>query len=282
MKTSRCRTRGRGLPLAVFFLLSMGALPSARADDAMAQAAKSEWNRRLSVTLGGFQAQVDSKAQLARSDGVVGAFVDFEDDLDLSDRKTLPFVDIVYRFNPRHRVEASYIDLSRSGTRNLDVTINWGDQTFAQGTTVDSFFDTQVYRVAYGYSLVNDGQRELTFLVGAHVTRLSTGIRDKNGNVAQSGAGTLPLPTAGLDIWTALSEKWRFRFFTQAFALKFDEMEGTLVNGSVSFEHNTFKHAGFGFGWSQYRYDLKVEGGGLRGEFDYNFHGPTLFLNARF
>jgi hypothetical protein len=264
------------------FVVSMAVLPGAHADDAMAQAAESEWNRRLSVTIGGFAAQVDSKAQLARSDGVVGAFVDFEDDLDLSDRKKLPFADIVYRFNPRHRVEASYVDLSRSGTRNLDVAISWGDQTFAQGTTVDSFFDTQVYRVAYGYSLVNDGQRELTFLLGAHITRLSMGIRDKNGNVAQSGAGTLPLPTAGLDIWTALSEKWRFRFFAQAFALKYDEIEGNLINGSVSFEHNTFKHAGFGLGWSQYRYDLKVDGGNLRGEFDYGFHGPTLFLNARF
>ena len=70
---------------------------------------------------------------------MVGALVDFEDDLDLADRKTLPFANLVYRFNPRHRIEASYTDLSRSGTRELEASISWGDQTFSQGTSVESF-----------------------------------------------------------------------------------------------------------------------------------------------
>src|SRR5688572_29505007 len=148
-----------GLHFTMATVLAVVLVPVADADDAMARAAESEWNKRFSVTLGGFLAQVDSKAQIARSDGAVGALVDFEDNLALADRKTLPFASIVYRFNPRHRIEASYTDLSRSGTRPLGITVDWGDQTFSQGTVVDSFFDTKVYRLAYGYSLVNDGDR---------------------------------------------------------------------------------------------------------------------------
>lgn len=271
----------RDCSVAAIFCLGAGITPAGAAET-MAEAAESEWNKRLSVTLGGFWAQVDSKAQLARSDGVVGALVDFEDDLDLADRKTLPFASLTYRFNPRHRIEASYTDLSRSGTRNLEASISWGDQTFSQGTTVDSFLDTQVYRVAYGYSLINDGTREMTLLAGLHVTQLAIGIRDANGVVAQTATGTLPLPTIGLDIWTALSEKWRFRFFAQVFSLEFEEFDGSLTNGSLTFEHNTFRNAGFGFGWTMYQYDLKVDDGKLRGEFQYDFHGPILFLTGRF
>ncbi|MGD8914635.1 MAG: 2-oxoglutarate synthase, partial [Candidatus Thiodiazotropha sp.] len=68
---------------------------------------------KFNIRLSGFRAITSTELRVDSELGVIGEELSFEDDLDLSDRETLPLIDITYRFNPRHMIDFSFVDLSR-------------------------------------------------------------------------------------------------------------------------------------------------------------------------
>src|SRR5215831_3033535 len=138
-------------------------------------AADSAWVAPFTIQLGAFQAKASTTVRLDSDRGGNGTTVNLESDLNLTDNKTLPDLEFLWRINPRHGVEGSYVRLNRSGTRTISGTINWGEISFPVNTEVNSTFDSDVWRVAYRYSPINDGAgNELALLLGAHYTTLKT------------------------------------------------------------------------------------------------------------
>ena len=143
----------------------------------------SGFNKSFNLRLSGYQATTSTDIRVDSNDGIRGGEISFEDDLGLSDRETQPLLDITYRFNPRHMVDFSYVNLSRSGSRVFEKTgIITDDIEWTAGTVLSGSFDSEVYRLSYGYSFINDGKKELGVLIGLHVTRL---------NITLSGTGSL-------------------------------------------------------------------------------------------
>lgn len=240
-------------------------------------------NQRFRASIGAFWAQPDTRIRLDRSDGTANAKIDFEDTLGLSDSETMAWVDLRLRLARRHLLDLSYYELERSGSRTLSVNVDFGDESFTASTQVDSYFDTRIARLAYGYSILNNDTRELGVLLGLHLTRIEVGIRDVGltGQV-ETAEGTAPLPTFGLHGALELPWRWRFRGWGQIFALQLDDFEGRMTNGAVVFEHDTFRNLGFGFGYNFFGIDLESEDPDIRGEFEYDFDGPMAYVNLMF
>src|SRR5204863_450705 len=77
-------------------------------------------------------------------------------------------------------------------------TVHWGDTTFPVNTSVTSKFDSDIVRVAYRYSFVNEPGGELAVLLGAHWTNLDTSISNPAGTLSKSISVAYPLPTLGM------------------------------------------------------------------------------------
>ena len=138
-------------------------------------------NHRFQASFGAYSPLVDSQARLDAADGTLGTKLDFEDDLDLKDRSVLPWLDVRLRFTPRHHVDFTYYDLSRSGARTLQGEIRIEDSTFPVGIDVDSQFNTKIYRLAYGYSFMNNGKREVSILGGVHLELTGENVTECTG-----------------------------------------------------------------------------------------------------
>ena len=240
------------------------------------------FNRYFQGSIGGYWPAIDTQVRLDALDGTIGTTLDFEDDLNVSDREVLPWVDLQLRFHPRHRLEFTYYDLERSGSRELTGEIRFGDEVFRVGVDVDSLFETKIYRLAYGFSFANNGKREVSLLAGVHVADVKVGVADADGIVRATAETTAPLPMLGLQGGVRLPWRWRFRGWGQVFALEVGDYKGSLVNTSLVFEHDTFKHLGFGFGYSYFDFDFNSEDQDFSGEFSYTFHGPVAYLNVMF
>jgi hypothetical protein len=254
-----------------------------------AGAGEFEWgkadNKRFRASLGAYWPEVETTLRVDDPDlgaSGIGTKISAEDDLGLSDRETLPWLDMRIRLARRHLIDITYYDLSRSGSRTLDVEITVEGETFSASTEVDSFFDSTIWRVAYGYSFLNDNKRELGLLVGLHVTEIEVGVNSADGTQTSEASGTAPLPSFGIHGSLELPKRWRFRGWGQVFALELDEYEGSLLNVSAVLEHDTFKNVGFGFGWSYFGFDLEADAEDLSGDFDYNFQGPNAYVNFMF
>src|SRR5258705_11415640 len=85
---------------------------------------------RFSIQIRAYAPQGDTTAFLNSSTLARGTSLSFEDDLNLTDRKTVPAIQGYWRFSEKWRLEGEYFRLHRSGARALGRTINWGDNTY--------------------------------------------------------------------------------------------------------------------------------------------------------
>ncbi|MEN8166250.1 MAG: 2-oxoglutarate synthase [Pseudomonadota bacterium] len=258
------------------------------------------FNKSFNFRLSGFWAKTSTKIRVDSNDGVIGEEISFEDDLNLSERKTLPLFDITYRFNPRHMLDFSYVDLERtaSSTWTKEGTTT-DDIRWSVGTEIRGGFESEVYRLAYGYSFINDGKKELGVLLGLHTTRIGITIEGEGELVIVDGEGnevvvddqasrtydegfTIPLPMLGLTGSYAFTPKLYMRGWVQFFTLDYDEYDGSLLNASGMLAYDLTNNFGIGAGYAYYSYDLDVERDNLKGSFTYDFQGPTAFLYASF
>ncbi|MES9945035.1 MAG: 2-oxoglutarate synthase [Candidatus Thiodiazotropha sp.] len=259
------------------------------------------YNKKINIRVAGFWATINTEIQVDSDSGVIGEELSFEDDLNLSDRETQPLIDITYRFNPHHMLDFSYVGLNRSKSSNFGREgVTTDDILWTTGTNIKSQFDSEIYRLAYGYSFINDGKREFGLLAGLHITRFNVELSGQGSLVAVDPATgdevvlegnaqrsydsgfTVPLPVIGLHGSYAITPDMYFRGWGQIFALEYDDYDGRLLNVAGMFEYALNERFGVGLGFAYYGYDLDADGDKLNGSFEYDFRGPTLFVSASF
>jgi hypothetical protein len=198
-------------------------------------------------------------------------------------------------------IDFSYVDLSRSGSRIFEKSgVTTDDIEWTAGTVLSGSFDSEVYRLSYGYSFINDGKKELGVLLGLHVTRLDITLSGTGTLVAINPATgdqevvegeatrtydsgfTVPLPVIGLHGAYAFSDQLRVRGWGQIFSLSYEDYDGTLINAAGMLEYDLSDNFGLGAGYAWYGYNLDAEGSDYTGDFNYDFNGPTLFVYATF
>jgi len=241
-------------------------------------AADSAWVAPFTLQLGAFSANASTTVRLDSDRGGSGTSVSLESDLEVTKNKTLPDLEFLWRINPRHGIEGSYVRLNRSGTRSISGEIHWGDVTFPVNTAVDTTFDSDVWRVAYRYSPIDECGNELAFLLGAHSTTIKTSMSGPSGSLAQSASLDFPLPTIGVRGGWRFADNWRLTGFAQLLKVKIGDYDGGLYNGAAAVEWAFLPQAYAGLGYNYYKYTLTSTKERARGEFDFRFDGPTLYL----
>lgn len=236
---------------------------------------------RWTIQLGVFYPDVSTTAELDNSALQRGTQVDFEDDLDLADRKALGSILASVRLGERWRIEAEYFALNRSGTRALSRTINWGNNTYTVGTVVSSSFDSDIYRLSGGYSFVKDDKSELGVALGLFATDFKASLSAPAIGSSASDA-LAPLPTIGAYGAYAFTPRWLMSGRVDYFSLSYDQYDGSLTNFQIALDYRFTRHFGVGGGYRYVRYNLETSKSSWRGEIDYKFSGPMLYGVASF
>jgi len=236
---------------------------------------------RFSVQIGAYAPNADTTAYLNSSTLARGTSINFEEDLNLTDRKTVPAILANLRLGERWRVEAEYFTLHRSGARALSRTINWGDNVYNVGTTVSSQFDTDIFRLSVGYSFIKDNQREFGAVLGLHATDF-TATLSAAGVGARTGDGLAPLPTIGVYGAYAFTPKWLVSGRLDYFSMNYDEYDGTLINFSAGVDYRFSRHFGVGLAYRHVDYDVTSTKTNFNGGMNYKFNGPMLYGVASF
>jgi len=257
-----------------FFTLA--ALPAVAADPIDEQG--------FSFRAGGFYSSADTRLRIDGSGGQLGTEISLEDDLGFTKEKSLPAIDAIWRINPRHRVELGYVRLSRDAQKTISGEISFGDSVFPVSADVSSTFDTDVWKLTYGWSFWREGGSELALLLGLHTTKFKVALSSTTTSrtIAEATDRTIPLPTIGLQGTWALDPQWRLTGAVQMFSLKYGDYDGSLVNASVAGEYKFNRNWLIGAGYTTYDYNLDVTGGRAKGSFDYSFSGPMVYVTGGF
>ena len=183
---------------------------------------------KFEFRVGAFLDNVDSRIVRDADNGRVGDEIDVENLLGLPEEETLLHAEALYRIGYFHRLEMGYLKSSRSGTTTLQRSIDFGDRTFPEGTTVDSRLETRVVRFAYAYSLINDPQKEIGVMGGVHLTEFDTIVADSVSGEREITNATTPLPVIGLHGGLSLGSRASLGARIQVFRMDFHRYEGSL------------------------------------------------------
>lgn len=235
---------------------------------------------RWALEIGAYAPKVKTTANLHGPLGV-GTTVSFEEELGLTDRKTMGAILARARLGERWRIEAEYFSLDRSGTQTISRTINWGGNAYPVGAVVTSEFNSDIYRLSVGYSFIKDPQKELGVALGLHVTDFTTSLAAA-GVGARSGDALAPLPTIGLYGAYAFTPKWLLSGRVDYFSLKYDEYDGSLKNLSAGIDYRFTRNFGIGAGYRYVDYQLDATKASFTGSVNYKFSGPMLYATGSF
>ncbi len=241
-----------------------------------------EQQQTIELRLGAFNSSIDTEITRDASDGQPGDELDLEDFLGIADQETIIQLDALFRVAYFHRLEFSYFELRRNAKKILERDINFGDETFLEGTEVETSFESEYIRLAYSYSLMRDQQKELGVSAGLTYSRFETGLTAESTLQSERVKVNAPLPTIGVFGSVAIGKKWRLGADIDVFALDFDRYDGYMAYVNLGLDRKFGNVFGAGIGYNFYTMKLNARDDDLHGTFNIRHYGPTLYLSILF
>ena len=232
--------------------------------------------------IGVYRNSVDSTIIQSPVDDSGQEEVDVEDVLGVNRRKSVINFDGVFRFAHYHRIEIGHFELGRDSETTLLTDVRLGDETFPAGTEISVDAELRVTKAAYGFSLMNDAQKELGVLAGVHITNYQANVvAPETGQQVETSINT-PLPVIGAYGSVALGAKTDLSANLQLFRMEFDHYSGSLNNLYLGLTHYFGDSLGTGIGYNIYLMNLDSPDEDLRGSLKLRHHGPIVFASLRF
>ena len=249
---------------------------------AAAAVAATDDDKRGSISLGVFIADRDTKTRIDASNGDPGSDVDLEADLGLSGSDSVFRFDGYFKFNERHRIDASWFDLSRSSQKQIDTEIDWSGTVYPINTTVSSVFDLGIYKVAYTWSFLLREKGFLGASAGLYIADFKTVLSGSGSGLLESGDGTAPLPVIGLRGEYRFTDRWSLRASGELFAFEYDNWDGSLVDLYAGLDYSFSESFSLGLGYNAVTFDIGVKEQNFQGDIDWGYRGTMVFLKFDF
>ena len=232
------------------------------------------------LDVGGFIAKIDSNLRIDHETLGEGTDVDFERHLGLDDNRFLPKASAGVRIGKRFRVEADYFSLNREREIVLSESIRIEDTVFPLNAEVRTDFDTDIYRLAGGYSIIRDDKVEFGVSAGAHVTKASFRIEAQVLGVTleEHRSKSVPLPNVGVFGNVHLFGPVSLQGNIDAFKVKAGGYKGTLIDSQIGLEARFARHFGVGLGYRHAHYKVVADKSDWHGKLTYDYFGPMAYL----
>jgi hypothetical protein len=235
----------------------------------------------LVLTLGVYYPRSNTTAALASSGGGSGLAINFEDTLDLEKRSLAANVGAFWRASENWRVDVEYFEITRDAIRTLSQEVQWGDETYTVGTTVDSTFDFSDLRISAAYSFFKRRDKELGVGLGLHVTGIKARLQ-ATGIGAEASDVTAPLPVLNVYGMFALTDEWAVNMRADWLSLSYGDYSGDVRNLEFNALYQPYENIGFGLGVRSLVIDVDIDNTDWRGQARLAFQGPTAFVTMSF
>jgi len=272
----RTRTDRR---ISLAFLCAAAAGLLAVSSGAGAQETVTARRERASILLGTFITDRDTSARLDSDQGDDGSDIDLEDDLGLETSTTVARIGGYWWLNERHRFDGTYFDLSRTASKRLLETIDFGDETFTIDTVIAVTSDLTVVKADYTYAMLVKDRGFLGITGGLYVSQTTLGITAGGFGASEEQDVTAPLPVIGLRGDYALGEHITLRGAVQIFDYEVDNVGGHLTDSYFGADYAIGNHWAVGLAWNKVSMNITAESerGHLEGSLDWGYDGVMLY-----
>jgi hypothetical protein len=221
------------------------------------------------ISAGGTYARSSSTVEARSLTSDEDVTVSFEKDLNVTDASFFPELSVTYEFNDRHMLSFSYVSLHRDGTNtrvSQPFKIDWIDGNVYEvqvGADITTTFNYDVYRLVYGYKILQRDAFDLSLNAGLHIIPIELGFSgtiaacvddqcDSTQARSVSSSVTAPLPNFGLTGVWKFHPRWDFTANAQYFYLKVDQFTGSLLDVNATVNYSLTDAWSFGLGYGLY------------------------------
>ena len=261
--------------------LLISSLLIAPASPALAQDARYP-DGRTSLYLGWFITDRDTQTRFD-SDSGTGTDIQMEGDLGLESTMTVARLGGHFWAKPRHRLDFSLFDLSRTASRQIDETIEFGDETFVVDTTVHSTFDFEILKADYTFAALRRTEGFVGITAGLYITSFKLGLSEATLGSFESEELTAPLPVIGVRGDWRITDRISVLGYAQWFKLEVDDTGGRLSDYLVGAEYQVSRRFDLGIAYNDVSMRIDAdEPDGLTGQLIWDYDGWILYGRATF
>jgi hypothetical protein len=238
---------------------------------------------RGSIMLGEFVTNRNTEARVDASDGSPGTDLDLEGDLGLDSSSSVARFGGYFWLSQRQRLDVSYFDFSRTASRLLNKTIEFGDQTFQINTTITTENRLTITDVAYTFSFLNKDRGYLGITGGLYVAYNKYELSEPTLGKFETDTLTAPLPVIGLRGDYAITKHFNLRGSTQWFGIDTGDVSGHFLDTYAGVDYGFGKRMFVGLAYD--KVSMKIEAnkvGDLSGRLDWGYDGWLLYFKMDF
>jgi hypothetical protein len=253
------------------------------------------------VYVGVFDSSTDSKVGINGDVVPPVPPIDIEEVLAVDDGKLVAWGGVGWHFAQRHSVEFEFFTLGREGgvSDTFSPPLQIGD-TFIESGQITTSYDTDVYRLTYGFSISRTERSDFQLKAGLHVASLTADIGLAGAICDPStspttppgcpvaGTGTenedvsAPLPHLGLSYAYAFAPKWALNVSGVGFAVELDKIDGSIMELTGDVAWQPWRNFGIGLGLRYFNVDVESKGSDLNGAFEFEYFGPAIYVAVTF
>ncbi len=218
----------------------------------------------LELRLGGYLL-ADQSTDVKVSKNGLGATINLQDLFEMKATTQVFRLDGYYRFTPTQGVEFSWYSINNSSQSEDKIDFQWGDKNISASGALNTYFNTDIYKVNYLYSFYHTEKVELSLGVGLHITALEVGFNGNyttNGTADNSGEDaqvTAPLPVVGFRLNYHILPELKVKYAVDYFFIAFDGSSGGLTDSLLSVDYRVTRHFGLGVGFNSTRMRLETD-----------------------
>lgn len=241
---------------------------------------------RFRLSAGTFLPVSNTNIQVSILGGVAGTDIDFETDLGFNKSQLTFLANIQWRTTRRSRINFNYYNIPRSSTHVLDRDITFNNKTYTVNASVNSYFNTAIYQVSYGYAILAKPNYELGVLIGTHLIGGNVGISLNNPNGTISAASdfgfTAPLPDLGIWGGYAFNKRLALTLDFAYLSLAVGDYSGSILAYNASFVYKVIDRLDVSLGYSGLNCTFNVVKTNAEGHFKWSYNGPSLGVTYSF
>lgn len=220
----------------------------------------------------------------------VGTDVNYDDTFGIGDFDRFR-IEGSWRIAPRHLIHAMYFQNNRHAQRELNEEVNFGDETFPVGVTVNARSDLTVAQLSYEYAFLRRDSYELAGGIGVHYVDMGLGldatVEGQGGTVSRSldadASTQAPLPVLGVRGLWRLPHNLYLSAQLQYFYIEFDPYKGSLTDLKASLVWQFSDHVGIGVGYNDFGFSFDIEDQhDFDGRLRWDYGGAIAFATVMF
>ena len=171
----------------------------------------------------------------------LGGVLNFEDDLNLGNRQSIPSLDFEWQIGKRHRLAGRWQGLNRGSNAQALTDIEWGDEIIPIDADVTLTFDLTQFFVDYTFYPWVKERWALGFGIGLRwmdiTTSLAWDLQDGEEVGSQNADVTAPLPYLYFEYRRLLTDRWRMILGAGILDLTIGDVSGSQYIARAGFEY---------------------------------------------